>query len=40
HQAIASKLVKEIAVLGGDISAFVTPHVAEKLLAKVAEQRR
>lgn len=40
HQAIASKLVKEIAILGGDISAFVTPHVAEKLLAKVAAQRR
>ena len=40
HQAVASKLVKEIAVLGGDISAFVTPHVAEKLLAKVAHNRR
>ena len=39
HQAIASKLVKEIVVLGGDISAFVTPHVAEKLLAKVAQNR-
>lgn len=39
HQAIASKLVKEIATLGGDISAFVTPHVAERLLAKVAERR-
>ena len=40
HQAIASKLVKEIAVLGGDISAFVPPQVAERLLAKVAEGRR
>ncbi len=39
HQAIASKLVKEIATLGGDVSAFVTPHVAERLLAKVAESR-
>jgi pantetheine-phosphate adenylyltransferase len=39
HQAIASKLVKEIASLGGDISAFVTPHVAERLLAKVALSR-
>ncbi len=39
HQAIASKLVKEIASLGGDVSAFVTPHVAERLLAKVAESR-
>lgn len=27
HQAIASKLVKEIARLGGDISGFVTPPV-------------
>lgn len=37
HQAIASKLVKEIARLGGDVSKFVTPavHVAlqEKLNA-------
>jgi pantetheine-phosphate adenylyltransferase len=38
HQAIASRLVKEIATLGGEVSAFVTPHVAEKLLAKVAER--
>jgi pantetheine-phosphate adenylyltransferase len=36
HQAIASKLVKEIAILGGDISKFLTPGVAAKLLAKVA----
>ena len=35
HQAIASKLVKEIARLGGDISGFVTPAVAERLNAKV-----
>ena len=27
HQAIASKLVKEIARLGGDVSSFVTPAV-------------
>lgn len=31
HQAIASKLVKEIARLGGDVSAFVTPPVHEAL---------
>jgi len=31
HQAIASKLVKEIARLGGDVSKFVTPLVAEAL---------
>jgi pantetheine-phosphate adenylyltransferase len=31
HQAIASRLVKEIARLGGDVSHFVTPAVAEAL---------
>ncbi len=31
HQAIASKLVKEIARLGGDVSKFVTPRVHEAL---------
>ena len=35
HQAIASKLVKEIARLNGDISKFVTPHVAKGLLNKL-----
>ena len=35
HQAVASRLVKEIATLGGDISKFVTPGVAERLMAKV-----
>jgi pantetheine-phosphate adenylyltransferase len=35
HQAIASKLVKEIARLGGDISNFVSPAVARKLLERV-----
>ena len=35
HQAIASKLVKEIARLNGDISNFVTPHVAKRLLNKM-----
>ena len=34
HQAIASKLVKEIARLGGDVSKFVTPAVAERLTEK------
>jgi len=36
HQAIASKLVKEIARLGGDISKFVTPDVEKAMLAKFA----
>ncbi|MEM6740991.1 MAG: pantetheine-phosphate adenylyltransferase [Pseudomonadota bacterium] len=31
HQAIASKLVKEIARLGGDVSNFVTPPVRDAL---------
>ena len=34
YQSIASRLVKEIARLGGDISSFVPDHVAEKLRAK------
>ena len=35
HQAIASKLVKEIARLGGDITKFVTPSVKDALSAKL-----
>ena len=35
HQAIASKLVKEIALLGGEVSKFVSPFVKERLLEKV-----
>ena len=35
HQAIASRLVKEIASLGGDISQFVSPNVEERLLKKL-----
>jgi pantetheine-phosphate adenylyltransferase len=34
RQAIASKLVKEIARLGGDVSKFVSPPVVEALAAK------
>ena len=34
RQAIASKLVKEIARLGGDVSKFVTPPIAEALRAR------
>jgi pantetheine-phosphate adenylyltransferase len=37
HQAVASRLVKEIARLGGDISPFVTQGVAERLREKVAK---
>ncbi len=35
HQAIASRLVKEIAALGGEVGKFVSPRVKEALLAKV-----
>jgi len=36
HQAIASRLVKEIARLGGDISPFVPPRVGAALRARFA----
>lgn len=35
HQAIASKLVKEIARLGGDVSKFVTPEIEARLKDKL-----
>lgn len=35
HQAIASRLVKEIARLDGDIGSFVSPTVAARVLARV-----
>ncbi len=35
---IASKLVKEVARLGGDISKFVSPNIAKKLQAKINER--
>ncbi len=35
YQSIASKLVKEIARLGGDVSDFVTPEVNDALFAKL-----
>jgi pantetheine-phosphate adenylyltransferase len=38
HQAVASRLVKEIAVLGGDVTKFVTPGVAARMLEKVKVQ--
>ena len=37
HQAIASRLVKEVAMLGGDISPFTTPRVAEMLVKRCKE---
>ena len=38
HQAIASRLVKEIASLGGDISHFASPTVTKRVLEKLAER--
>jgi len=35
HQAIASKLVKEIATLGGEVGKFVSPSVKDRLMTKV-----
>ncbi|OAO04543.1 pantetheine-phosphate adenylyltransferase [Parasphingorhabdus sp.] len=34
-QPIASRLVKEIAIFGGDIHKFVTPKVSEEIVARV-----
>lgn len=36
HQAIASRLVKEIASLGGDISAFVPPAIEARLKERLS----
>lgn len=36
YQSIASRLVKEIARLGGDVDAFAPAHVVERLKAKFA----
>ncbi len=40
HQAIASRLVKEIASFGGDVSAFTTPTVAEVLKTRIAARQK
>jgi pantetheine-phosphate adenylyltransferase len=37
HQAVASRLVKEIAGLGGDVTPFVSPWVNARLLEKVSQ---
>lgn len=39
-QPIASKLVKEIALFGGDIAHFVTPSVREEVVARVEKLGR
>ena len=40
HQAIASRLVKEIASFGGDVSPFTTPAVAEALKQRIAAKQK
>ena len=40
HQAIASKLVKEIARLGGDVSKFVSPAIEAALLGRLGKDHR
>jgi pantetheine-phosphate adenylyltransferase len=35
HQFIASRLVKEVAMLGGDISTFVPPQTLERVLKRI-----
>jgi pantetheine-phosphate adenylyltransferase len=37
QQAIAARLVKEIARMGGDVTSFTTPYVVDKLRDKFAE---
>jgi pantetheine-phosphate adenylyltransferase len=37
HQAIASRLVKEIAMLGGNIAPFTSPYVAERIVKRCKE---
>jgi pantetheine-phosphate adenylyltransferase len=37
NQAIASRLVKEIAMFGGDITHFTSPYVAERLVKRCKE---
>ena len=40
NQAIASRLVKEIAELGGDVSAFTSPYVADLLVKRFKEKAK
>jgi pantetheine-phosphate adenylyltransferase len=40
HQAIASRLVKEIGMLGGNVAPFTTPYIAEKLVERFDQKRK
>ena len=39
YSFLASSLVKEVAMYGGDVSALVPPYVLERLLARLGEKR-
>ena len=39
HQAISSRLVKEIALLGGEVGPFTTPAVAQALVKRCKERK-
>ena len=34
---LSSRIIKEVAVLGGDVTKFVPPHVSEALAKKLAQ---
>jgi pantetheine-phosphate adenylyltransferase len=38
-QPIASRLVKEIALYGGEIGKFVTPTIRDEVVARVAKNK-
>lgn len=40
YLSIASKLVKEIGLLGGNVAPFLTPYIAEKLVQRCSEKRK
>lgn len=39
HSFISSSMIKEVAMLGGDVTAFVPPHVAQALAEKFSQLR-
>jgi len=39
YACISARLIKELATEGGDVSAFVTPAVAKRLLAKLSRKK-
>jgi len=39
HQFIASRLVKEIAMLNGDVAPFVSPRVVERIQARIKQMK-